>query len=192
MKKIILAISGVLALMLGGITASTASASTSAAPILKIVKVGYNANGNDVLTNRWKEYIDIRNISTGPVNVDGWFTQDAWARDHRKTSADDCNVAVFRKAASASDERGFHHLDATGPGGEPGLWLPKGETIRVYTGGNADATDNKLHTIALNKDKCGYNGHYLGNGGDTVYLRKADGTLVDRFSYSFEHGYYVG
>lgn len=170
-------------------------ASAAAPPPVRISLVGYNANGNDVESNRWKEFIELKNVSGAAVNVEGWYTQDAWAHSNRKTGADDCNVAVFAAATVASDATRFQHLSKdnpdTGDVETSGLWLPKGETIRVYTGGNADTTNNGVHTIALNKPNCGYNGHYLGNGGDTVYLKDKDHKVVAKFTYSFEHGYYV-
>jgi hypothetical protein len=181
--------------VLAGASAAAAVPSPEAGKV-DIVLVGYNANGADVVANGWKEFIDVKNVSTAAVNVDGWFTQDAWADTTygADAEADHCNTAVFAKATSVGDATRFHYLLADDPdtaGDQPGLWLPKGHTIRVYTGGNVDTSNNATHSIALNKVKCGYNSHYLGNGGDSVVLKDKAGKVVDRFSYSFDNGYWV-
>lgn len=181
MFKKILALAAAAGLVLVGATA----AQSAAAPELAIVKVGYNANGADTVSNRWKEYIDLKNVSGGPLDVMGWFTQDAWADSTNGDEAEpgDCNTAIF-----AADKLPF--LDPSSEGADD-LMLPAGHIIRVYTGGLPDTSDNSLHHMVINKSACGYNGHYLGNGGDTVYVKKADGTLVTKFTYSFDNGYWI-
>ncbi|MEV4078939.1 lamin tail domain-containing protein [Nonomuraea fuscirosea] len=178
--------------VLAAVAAATLLAlpTSAAAPSgeLAFAKVGYNANGADTLSNRWKEYIDLKNVTGSPVNVDGWFTQDAWAHaEHGDTTGDNaCNTAVFTKMALR-----YLNTDADNDGTDDGLWLPAGDVIRVYTAGADDATAAGPHTMAINKPGCGYNGHYLGNGGDTIRVKKKDGTLVAIFTYSFEHGYWI-
>lgn len=188
MKRINLILASALAIaaVLFGVSASASAAGTGE---LKFGKVGYNANGSDTLANRWKEYIDLSNTTGAPLNVKGWFTQDAWADSANGNDAkpSDCNTAIFSKAA-------LPYLPEDGPDVDTdpdGLWLPAGHTIRVYTAGADDATNDGLHSMALNKPSCGFNGHYLGNGGDTIYVKKADGSEVAKFSYSFEYGYWV-
>jgi hypothetical protein len=166
-------------------------------PAMTIVRVGYNATGADTVQNTWQEYIDIRNVSDHAVNIAGWRTYDAWAWTHRGDNPAGCNTAVFRKATGPADAGGFKYLAADNPDTEgtpenEGLWLPKGEYIRVYTGGQADVTpDNNWHTIAINKPTCGYHGHYLNNAGDTIRLTDATDKVVAEFSYDFRSGYYV-
>jgi hypothetical protein len=172
------------AVLLAGASASTAAATGE----LKFGKVGYNANGADSQLNRWKEYIDLSNTTGDSLNVKNWFTQDAWADSANGNEAkpSDCNTAIFTSQALP-----YLDTDKDNDGAEDGLWLPAGHTIRVYTGGADDSTNDSVHTMAVNKPKCGYNGHYLGNGGDTIYVKKADGSEVAKFSYSFEYGYWV-
>lgn len=194
-KSAVLLSAAVIALSAFGLSASAAVESPYAGKV-DVTIVGYNANGADTSANRWKEYIDLKNVSDAAVNVDGWFTQDAWADNTygAGAEADQCNTAVFAKATSVGDATKFHYLLADDPdtvGEQPGLWLAKGHTIRVYTGGNVDTSNNAVHSIAINKANCGYNGHYLGNGGDTAFLKDKDGKVVDKLSYSFDNGYYV-
>lgn len=190
MKKIVFSLAAITALMLGGL--ATASAATG--PELEIVKVGYNANGADNSSNRWKEYIDLKNTSGHAVNVKGWSTQDAWADNANGNTPDagDCNTAVFSAGSGAAY---FQHLGADNPDTPAveteGLWLPAGQFIRVYSGGSVDTQNNSWHSIALNKSACGYQGHYLGNGGDSIFLKNADGDLVTKFTYDFDNGYYI-
>jgi hypothetical protein len=175
-----------------GVTGIAASATV--APVAEIGTIGYNANGADVPANAWKEYFDVRNVSGHAVNVKGWSTQDTWAdRTHGdKPDAADCNTSVWSAGAGAGH---FQFLGADNPDTAEveaeGLWLPAGHTVRVYTGGGVDRRDDELHTIALNKWRCGYKSHYLGNLEDGVKVKAADGALVASKGYSFENGYYV-
>lgn len=173
------------AILLAAITAVPAAADT---PDLTIVRVGYNATGPDTLTNRWQEYIDLKNTSGDALNIKGWFTQDAWAhsKNGNKAKASDCNTAIFTKQTFP-----WLDTDADDDGTEDGLWLPAGHYLRIYTGGAADNSDNNVHSMALNKNACGHNGHYLNNGGDTIRVKRADGTLVTTFTYDFKQGYWT-
>ncbi|MEV0993401.1 lamin tail domain-containing protein [Nonomuraea sp. NPDC050202] len=198
MRTRLLGVLAGLALLLGGLVTPADATPTTAAVVvageLEIRKVGYNANGTDVPSNAWKEYIDLTNVSGHAVNVEGWSTQDTWAdREHGDNpEAVDCNTAVFATGSGASR---FQHLTADNPDTTEvetdGVWLPAGEHIRVYTGGSVDRTDNAWHTIALNKSACGYKSHYLGNVEDAVILKDASGATVATKSWSFENGYYL-
>jgi len=138
----------------------------------------------------------FRNDAGKAVNIAGWRTYDAWAWEHKGDNPAGCNTLTFRKATSSTDAGGFQDLTTDNPDtpdtpeGE-GLWLPKGEYVRVYTGGQPDVVPNNWHTIAINKPTCGYHGHYLNNSGDTIRLADADGKVVAEFSYDFRSGYYV-
>lgn len=177
------------------LAAGVANANADAVPALSIVRVGYNAAGADTATNVWQEYVDIYNASGKAVDVAGWAVYDAWAWEHRKDNPAGCNTITFRKATGPRDAGGFQHLGSDNPDTKDeetkGLWLPKGEYIRVYTGGEPDTTVNNWHSVAINKPKCGYQGHYLNNAGDTVRLVDVDGKVVDEFTYDFRGGYYV-
>jgi len=177
------------AALAAALLAAAAPAPASAAePELEIVRVGYNAAGPDTLQNRWQEYVDLRNVSDDAVNVKGWFVQDRWAHSKygNKAKASDCNTAIFTKEALP-----YLDTDADDDGNEDGLWLPKGHYIRIYTGGAQDLSNNNVHSMAINKPSCGYNGHFWNNTGDTVYVKRADGSLVTSFSYDFKQGYWV-
>lgn len=185
-RLLALAMLGVLAI--GAVPAAAAAAPASAAPEMEIIKIGYNAAGPDRLTNAWQEYVDLRNTSGGLLNIKGWFLQDQWAHAKNGNTAkpSDCNTAIFTKEA-------FPHLDtdADDDGVEDGLWLPKGHHIRVYTAGAPDNSNNDWHTMAINKPSCGYNGHFWNNLEDTARLKRANGTLVTTWPYSFKQGYWV-
>lgn len=192
MKRLVIPAAALLLAVFGLAGAATADD----APALSIVRVGYNAAGADTTANTWQEYIDLKNVSDHAVNIEGWRTYDAWAWEHKGDNPAGCNTATFRKATSSTDAGGFQDLTTDNPDtpdtpeGE-GLWLPKGEYVRVYTGGQPDAVPNNWHTIAINKPTCGYHGHYLNNTGDTIRLADADGHVVSEFSYDFRSGYYV-
>jgi hypothetical protein len=184
LKRISAVLAGaVVALVAVGVTPSSA-----VVPDLTVVKVGYNAAGPDTLVNRWQEYVDLRNTSGGLLNVRDWSVQDAWAHEKNGNNpvAADCNTAIFTKAGLPWLDK-----DADDDGTEDGLWLPNGHTIRVYTGGAADNSDNSQHSMVLNRDACGYNGHYLNNLRDSIYVKRANGTLVTKFVYDFTNGYYT-
>lgn len=172
-----------------GVAANAAAPFSPAAGKVKIVRISMDAVGADTASNTWREYIDIKNVSGTAVNVEGWATFDAWSNNN-DDNPKGCNTITFRKANSVTDAGGFQHLKVDNPDTKEveteGLWLPKGHTIRVYTGGAVDSTDNNLHTVAINKSNCGYNGHYLNNNADKVYLKDADGKLVDSKGYNWQ------
>jgi hypothetical protein len=145
--------------------------------------------GADTAANRYREYILIKNDTEAPVNVKDWSTQDSWANTTNGDDvvAGDCNTAVFTAAR-------LRFLDADNSaveGVQPGLWLPAGETITVYSGGSTDTVNDENHFMSLNRESCGLHGHYLNNNNDTVYLRNADGVVVDEKDYNFHGGYTV-
>lgn len=164
--------------------AANAAAPSPAAGKVKIVRISMDAVGADTASNTWREYIDIKNVSGAPVNVKGWATFDAWSNNN-DNNPKGCNTITFRKANSVTDAGGFQHLPLEHEG-VTGLWLPAGHTIRVYTGGAVDGVNNNLHTVAINKSNCGYNGHYLNNNADKVYLKDADGKLVSFRQYNWQ------
>jgi hypothetical protein len=179
MKKILLSLMAVagLLLSLGAITAPAQAADTD----VKIVRISMDAVGADTLTNRWREFVDFKNVGDAEVNVKGWVLTDKWSHNN-DNNPKGCNTITFRKATSVTDAGGFQHLSTH----DDGLWLPKGHTIRVYTGGDEDSTDNTLHTVAINKANCGYKGHYLNNNADRVFLSNATGDVVDSEGYNWK------
>jgi hypothetical protein len=166
-KSAILAAAFLTAAVLVGIPAA---ASTAAGPIdhLSITQVGYNANGADTWWNRNKEYVEI--TASDNVDVNGLVVADSWAKANVSDNAEKCNTWTITAL----------------PGG--GTTLLPGEKIRVYSGSGTAVKVGGTFRLFMNS-KCGYRGHYLNNGGDTVWLSQAGNE--EWFSYNFDNGYYV-
>lgn len=191
MKKLILTIGGVLALMLGGITASTASASTSAAPDpsagdLTITRVGTDAMGSDHFRNRNREFVDVK--ANAEVDITGLVVQDSWRKATDAATSPACNTFTV-----TADK-----VDASLKTGDGKVVLPAGHTLRVYVGsGTAKAWGwgNRLHAVYMNHGfgdsrGCGWRGHFLNNDADTVYVTKG-GFEISK-SWNWRGGYTVG
>lgn len=180
MYKRILAASTAVATL--ALTLGFASAPASAAdlPSLEISQVGYNAVGADSAWNRNSEYVDVTNTSeSAAVDVKGLVVADSWA--HRRGDDNDNNCNTWKIDA----------LPAAGPGDAGTLMLPAKHTIRVYTGAGtpkAFGENGRFHAVYMNS-RCGYHGHYLNNGGDTVWISR--GTDSESFTYDFDGGYYI-
>lgn len=163
-----------------GLSAGTATASPTDVPGLTISQVGYNAVGNDREWNRNSEYVDVTNTSeTDAVDVKGLVVADSWA--HRRADDNDNNCNTWKIDA----------LPAAGPGDAGTLMLPAKHTIRVYTGAGvpkAFGENGRFHAVYMNS-RCGYHGHYLNNGGDTVWISR--GADAESFTYDFDSGYYI-
>lgn len=154
----------VLALALVGLTVPTAHA---ADPDVSIVRVRYNANGPDTADNRWKEvvYLRARADLAEPLDIGGWRIHDTY----KNADGEWGNVYTFPAGTTVK------------PGG----------AVAVTSAAGVDKT-NPNEPQGYHMDfRRGYNGHWLNNGGDIVYLDKADGTNVDSYDYDFDSGYYV-
>lgn len=159
-----------------GLSASSASADV---PGLEIGTVGYNANGADTWVNRNREYVDVTNVSGGPVDVKGMVVQDAWAHARGDDNDRNCNTWTVNS------------LPGITPGAGGSLLLPAGHTIRVYSGlgrPSTFGTGDRIHAVYMNH-RCGYNGHYLGNTNDTVWITL--GSDSESKSWDFSNGYYL-
>lgn len=191
MKKLILTIGGVLALMLGGITASTASASTAepvepSAANLAITRVGTDAMGSDHFRNRNREFVDVK--ASAEVDITGLVVQDSWRKATPAAIKPHCNT--FTVTADKVD------ADLKTTDGK--VVLPAGHTLRVYVGsGTAKAWGwgNRLHAVYMNHGfgdsrDCGYRGHFLNNNADTVYVTKG-GFEINK-PWDWRGGYTVG
>jgi hypothetical protein len=172
MKSLILFTALTAAGVLAGVPAS---ASSTAAPIdnLSITQVGYNANGSDTWWNRNKEYVEI--TATADVNVKNLVVADSWAKNNAGDNAEKCNTYTVTALPGVEEVGGV-------------VTLPAGDKIRVYSGSGTNAKVGGTFRLFMNS-KCGYRGHYLNNGGDTVWLSQAGGE--EWFSYNFDNGYYV-
>jgi hypothetical protein len=164
------------ALATAGVLAGVpASASSAAAPIdnLSITQVGYNANGSDTWWNRNKEYVEI--TATADVNVKNLVVADSWAKSNAGDNAEKCNTYTVTALPGVEEVGGV-------------VPLPANDKIRVYSGSGTNAKVGGTFRLFMNS-KCGYRGHYLNNGGDTVWLSQGGGE--EWFSYNFDNGYYV-
>lgn len=173
MRKLALALVAAAAVL-----GTAASASAADLPDLQISRVGYNANGVDSWTNRNQEYVDVTNTSGAPVDVKGLVVEDSWAHSNGDDNPRHCNTSTVTALPGV--------VEADGK-----LMLAAGHTVRVYTGSGTPAvfgTGGRIHAIYKNST-CGYHGHYLNNGADTVYIVLGD--AVESLSYDFGNGYYV-
>jgi hypothetical protein len=190
MKKILLTLvasGSVAVLAFSGFAATSASA---AAPSVSIDKLGTDAMGADTAANAFREYILIQNDTDGAVNVKDMKTRDEWSKAN-PTASSGCNTGTFTHATLPT-------LPTDNPdvaGTQDGLWLPKGETIKVYSGGQKFGKVGTTNFMSLNRFNCGLHGHYLNNNNDTVYLydgdEVTDAHLVDYKGYNFHGGYVV-
>lgn len=171
-KSATLAAAVLTAAVLAGVPAS---ASTAAAPIgdLSITQVGYNANGADSFWNRNKEYVEI--TASADVNVKNLVVADSWAKANAGDNAENCNTYTVTALPGVVEVGGM-------------VTLPAGDKIRVYSGSGTPVKVGGTFRLFMNS-KCGYRGHYLNNGGDTVWLSQAGNE--EWFSYNFDNGYYV-
>jgi hypothetical protein len=191
MKKIILTIGGVLALMLGGITASTASAS-AAAPIdgLRIGHINYDAAGPDNMANRNQEFVDIVNDGTADKNVKGLVFEDAYRHGNPTSRERACNKLVVKSLPDADGNRV--------------TVLPAGHILRIYVGSAPTSpkaftrSGKTIHPVYIDSpERCGYKGHFLNNNPpssgrgawDTVWITLDD--QVESKSYQAYGGHFV-
>lgn len=121
---------------------------------LKLTVMGFNAVGTDATHNRNEEYLWYKNVSGEEKDITGWYVTDVYGGP---------NKLVF-------DDDMFPHLTD----GK----LPSGHSVIVYTGAGNDANDNDRHAVYRNYK------HYMNNAGDRLDLVDADGTLIERLSYS--------
>jgi hypothetical protein len=140
-------------------------ASAAADPALSVTRVNYNAVGADTLANRWQEAIYLRNTSGAELDISGWKVHDSYA------NAD-----------------GGHTNSYTFPAGTV---VKAGSHVVVSSAAGVNRTDPNATQLYYMDFKRGLAGHWLNNGGDTVYVEKANGDQVTRFVYDFDNGYYV-
>lgn len=137
---------------------------------VKITVLGTNAPGVDTMANRNREYVWLKNVSGGPVNVFGWKLRDGFGV--RFTFRPNKIKELEYLPAKVATE--------TEPARADTLVLPAGHSVILYTGQGKDVTPgNPDHSVYLNKS-----GHYLNNSsGERVELRTKDGLTMDVLSY---------
>lgn len=158
------------ALVASGASApATASTSTvAAAPEapeakpgdVKITVVGINAPGKDARWNRNREYVWIKNVSAGEVNVFGWTLRDGYGQRYTFDKDELKDLNPFPDEADT-------------------LMLPAGESVLIYTGSGTDRTVNGTHSVYLDRS-----GHYINNSsGEDLQVRNQGGDVMDRLRF---------
>lgn len=143
-----------------------ANAAPSNVNKVQIVEIGYNAPGTDTSGNRNAEFVRLFNPGAEPVVVEGWTLHDNY-----KTGAGDWGNRYVFKAADLPAGSVFRNADGK-------LAVPAGGTMYVYQGSGVDTTPTNT-TAAIYRN----HHHIYNNGGDTVYVRDADGDVVDWVRY---------
>jgi hypothetical protein len=141
------------------------SASAAADPDLSVTRVNYNAVGSDTSANRWQEAIYLKNTSGVELDISGWTVHDTYQ------NADDEHTNAYTFPADTK--------------------VKAGGSVVVSSAAGVNKTDPNATQVYYMDFKKGLNGHWLNNGGDTVFVEKADKTLVTKFVYDFDNGYYV-
>lgn len=144
-----------------------AGAANADSPALDITRVNYNAMGADTLANRWQEAIYLQNpAATGdPLDISGWTVHDTYKNGEGQWG----NAYTF-----PADTK-----------------LAPGALVIVTPSNGVNKTAQNATQVYYMDFKRGYNGHFLNNGGDTVYVDNADGERITSFTYDFDNGYYV-
>lgn len=176
----------VAAVLLMALTAPTAHAAARRdIDSLVIGQVGYNAVGPDRLWNRNQEYIDISNVGPSAVDIKGLKVYDQWAKNQGAGYTGKCNIYTVTELPGVTET-----VD-----GE--LLLQPRHTIRVYVGQGTPRTfgfGNRIHAVYMNHGVgdtagCGYNGHFLNNTRDQVWIKLGDSEKSK--SWDFRRGYYL-
>ncbi|WP_030506381.1 lamin tail domain-containing protein [Microbispora rosea] len=153
-----------------GLAAPASAAGEPSTPALDITRVNYNAMGADTLANRWQEAIYLENPATTPLDISGWTVHDTYKNAEGQWG----NAYTF-----------------PGAKGSETTVVKAGGLVIVTPSNGVDKTAQNATQVYYMDFKRGYNGHFLNNGGDTVYVDKADGANVTSFTYDFDNGYYV-
>jgi len=170
MKRLLITLGAALALTAPlGVAALTsgAQADVSNAGKLRITEYGFNAVGVDKSSNRNEEFVRLSNPTSAPVDVTGWVLHDTY----QNAAGDYGNRYTFR----------VDDLPAGSPfrSTEGRFVVPAGGQVYIYNGSGVDTTPTN-NTAAIYRNFK----HMWNNGGDTIYLRDTDGTVVARVTYS--------
>ncbi len=161
MRKIIIGIVTACVIALG-LTGSAAFADPSHAGNLKITEYGTNAPGKDTTSNRNAEFVRLVNTTGAALDVEGWILHDTY----QNAAGDWGNRYTFRAA----------DLPTGSPfkvGTPARFTVPAGGQVYVYNGSGADTTPTNNTAAVYRNFK-----HMWNNGGDTIYVRDGDGTVV--------------
>ena len=180
MKKTLISLGAVAALMLGGVASATASAAAPApvAGDLKIYRVGTDAMGADSFANRNREYVTFRNVSGHPVDVATVLVEDNWA--HGRTLANRSHTCNTYKITDLPDNSTTE--------------IASGESVTVFNGSRVGG-DYKVGTeyrLYANSDvDCGTYGQFFNNDADTAWVTTSTGAELAKKDWDWNGGYYV-
>lgn len=180
MKKIVISLAAITALMLGGFTSASASAAAPApaAGDLKIVRVGTDAMGADSFANRNREYVSFKNTTGGPVDVANVLVEDNWA--HGRTLASRAHSCNMYKITDLPDNSTTE--------------IAAGESVTVlngsHVGGNVKV-GNEYRLYADSDTDCGTFGHVLNNDADAAWVTTSTGSPLASKDWDWNGGYYV-
>lgn len=167
MKRIIAGIITVCVIVLG-LGASAAFADPTNVGKVKISEYGFNAPGKDTSANRNAEFVRLLNVSGAALDVEGWILHDSY-----QTAGGDWGNRYTFRATDLPTGSPFKV-------GTPARFvIPVGGQVYVYSGSGTDTTPTN-NTAAIYRNFK----HYLNNGGDTIYVRDADGTVVAWITYT--------
>jgi hypothetical protein len=168
------------ALALSGVPASASAAAPPDSDDLAIVEVGTDAMGADSYSNRNREFVKFRNVSSASVDVKDVLIEDNWA--HAKTKAEAAHTCNTHKIVDLPDNTGTE--------------IAPGEYVTVFNGsrwgGNRKLVSGSVveYQLFANSDRdCGTEGQYFNNNNDAVYVTTAKGVVLATFAWDHNGGY---
>jgi hypothetical protein len=176
-----LAVSSMIALgLVTGASAANAGPVTNSVEAggIKIVEVGTDQMGADTVSGRNREFVTFE-ITGDTVDLSGVYVEDNWSRFN--TNEHDCNRYIVGTLPSQGN-----------------ALVGKGSKVTVYNGvrfgGNYRQPINggayHYHLFADSDPKCGLNGQFYNNNGDTFWIRKPGGWEAS-FTYEWNGGYTI-
>lgn len=148
--------------------------------VLKIVEVGTDQMGADTVSGRNREFVTFE-ITGDTVDLSGVYVEDNWSRFN--TNDHECNRYIIGTFPSQGN-----------------AIANKGSKVTVYNGirfgGNHRVLINDgayhYHLFANSNPKCGLNGQFYNNNGDTFWIRKlGEGGWEAKFTYEWNGGYTI-
>lgn len=151
-----------------GLGASAAFADPANVGKLKIIEYGSNAPGKDTNANRNYEFVRVQNTTGAALDVEGWILHDSY-----KTAGGDWGNRYTFHASDLPDGSPFK------VGTPARFMIPAGGQVYVYSGSGVDTTPTNNTAAVYRNFK-----HYLNNGGDSIYVRDGDGTVITWVTYT--------
>ena len=143
-----------------------------AAGDVRIIEYGPNAPGADTAAKRNYEFLRLKNMTAGPLDVEGWWVQDNYPHVYKLT-ADNVSYVKLPDDSPFRQEAG-----AAGPAGDH-MVMPAGAEIYVYNGAGSDGNPTNM-TLALYRDYI----HHFNNAGDTLRVKNASGVTIHWVTYT--------